>query len=49
MQLTQDQIAHFHEQGWLFLPELFTPEEVTLLRREDDALLQEARRVPAAA
>jgi hypothetical protein len=28
MHLTRDQIAHFFEQGWLFLPELFTEEEV---------------------
>lgn len=34
MHLTPDQIAQFHREGWLFLPELFTPEEVDLLRQE---------------
>ena len=34
MKLTREQIETFHEEGWLFLPELFTPEEIDLLRRE---------------
>ena len=34
MRLTPEQIEDFHRAGWLFLPELFTPEEVQLLRRE---------------
>ena len=43
MDLTAEQIAHFHDEGWLFLPELFTPEEVALLRREAEALYNENR------
>jgi ectoine hydroxylase len=43
MDLTQDQIAHFHEQGWLFLPELFNSEEVALLRREAEGIYSHQR------
>ena len=32
--LTQDQIRHFDEEGYLFLPETFTPEECAFLRTE---------------
>ena len=32
--LTEQQIAHFHKEGWLFLPETFTPEECAFLRDE---------------
>ena len=34
MKLTQQQIDDFHREGWLFLPELFSPEEVAYLARE---------------
>jgi hypothetical protein len=34
MHLTQAQIEQFQTEGWLFLPELFTPEEVAILREE---------------
>src|ERR1700752_2568496 len=34
MKLTPQQVEYFHREGWLFLPELFTPEEVALLARE---------------
>ena len=30
MKLTQQQIDDFNREGWLFLPELFSPEEVAL-------------------
>ncbi len=43
MQLTPEQIAHFHEEGWLLLPELFAPEEVALLKREAEAIYAEHR------
>jgi len=43
MHLTPDQIEKFHEQGWLFLPELFAPEEVALLKREALAIFAEHR------
>jgi ectoine hydroxylase len=34
MKLTQEQLEFFHREGWLFLPELFSQEEVDLLARE---------------
>jgi ectoine hydroxylase len=34
MKLTPQQVEHFHREGWLFLPELFTDEEVATLRHE---------------
>ncbi len=34
MKLTPQQIENFHREGWLFLPELFTEEEVAVLRHE---------------
>ena len=34
MELTQQQIDDFNREGWLFLPELFSQEEVALLARE---------------
>src|SRR4029453_8909539 len=34
MKLTQAQIDYFNREGWLFLPELFSKEEVELLARE---------------
>jgi L-proline 4-hydroxylase len=34
MKLTPQQIEHFNREGWLFLPELFTQEEVDFLARE---------------
>ena len=34
MKLTAQQIDDFNREGWLFLPELFNPEEVALLTHE---------------
>ena len=34
MKLTSEQLAQFEKEGWLFLPEAFSPEEVALMRRE---------------
>ncbi|MGY4463678.1 hypothetical protein ACVWYI_007638 [Bradyrhizobium sp. LB13.1] len=34
MKLSQEQLEFFDREGWLFLPELFSPEEVDLLARE---------------
>ncbi|MFB9269005.1 phytanoyl-CoA dioxygenase family protein [Bradyrhizobium erythrophlei] len=34
MKLTPEQIEFFHREGWLFLPELFSQEEVDFLARE---------------
>jgi len=41
MALTEDQIQAFDEEGYLFLPELFSPEEVRVLKA--DALASENR------
>ena len=41
--LTPEQVAHFEAFGFLLLPQLFTPEEVSLMRREAISLLDEAR------
>ena len=38
MKLTQAQIDHFNREGWLFLPELFSQEEVDFLAREAVAI-----------
>ena len=38
MKLTQAQIEHFNREGWLFLPELFSQEEVDFLAREAVAI-----------
>ncbi|WP_174502460.1 phytanoyl-CoA dioxygenase family protein [Acidiphilium sp. C61] len=43
MKLTQQQIEDFHREGWLFLPELFSPEEVALLKCESEAIYREHR------
>ncbi len=43
MKLTQAQIDNFHKEGWLFLPELFTPEEVSVLRSEAVEIYKEQR------
>ncbi|MDX2202897.1 MAG: phytanoyl-CoA dioxygenase family protein [Hyphomicrobiaceae bacterium] len=43
MKLTDAQIAHFHAEGWLFLPELFAPEEVAVLREESARVLASDR------
>jgi len=43
MHLTQEQIVAFNDEGWLFLPELFTREEVALLKREAEAIYGEQR------
>ena len=34
MKLTQAQIDYFNREGWLFLPELFSQEEIDFLARE---------------
>lgn len=41
--LTADQIAHFEAFGFLLLPEIFTSEEVSLLRLEATNVLDEQR------
>ena len=43
MALTQEQLRQFHEEGWLFLPETFSPEEVAALREESENIYREHR------
>ncbi|MDE2581118.1 MAG: phytanoyl-CoA dioxygenase family protein [Rhodospirillales bacterium] len=43
MRLTDTQLAQFHTEGWLFLPELFSPEEVAVLRTEAQAIFRTER------
>jgi len=43
MELTAQQIAHFHREGYLFLPELFQPEEVAVLRAEAEGIYAQQR------
>src|SRR5260370_3639901 len=43
MKLTPAQIAEFEEQGYLFLPSLFSPEEMTILNAEVPGLLAQHR------
>ena len=43
MHLTEAQVRQFREEGWLFLPETFSPEEVALLSTEAAAIYQEQR------
>ena len=38
MELSAQQIEAFHREGYLFLPELFTPEEVAVLRDEAEGI-----------
>jgi hypothetical protein len=43
MKLTQQQIDSFNREGWLFLPELFSPEEVAYLAREAEGIYDTSR------
>jgi ectoine hydroxylase len=43
IQLTAQQISDFNREGWLFLPELFTPEEIAVLKRESAAIYEQHR------
>jgi ectoine hydroxylase len=43
MDLTEQQVAQFHSEGYLFLPELFTPQEVAVLRREAEGIYTQQR------
>ncbi len=43
MKLTKDQIAEFEEQGYLFLPSLYTKEEMDLLNAEVPGILAQNR------
>jgi len=41
--LNQQQVRQFHDEGYLFLPETFTPEECALLRAEAEAIYRQQR------
>ena len=43
MELTSQQIAQFHTEGYLFLPELFGAEEIAVLREEAEAIYAQTR------
>jgi ectoine hydroxylase len=43
MQLIESQLRQFREEGWLFLPEAFSAQEVALLRDEAEAIYREQR------
>jgi ectoine hydroxylase len=43
MKLSEDQVRQFETEGWLFLPETFSPEEVAALREESEVIYREQR------
>ena len=43
MKLTQEQVAQFEEQGYLFLPSLFSAAEMEVLNAEVPGILAERR------
>ena len=43
MKLTEAQIKQYHTDGWLFLPDHFTPEEIEVLREESAHVLSSNR------
>ena len=43
MRLTSDQVQQFETEGWLFLPELFSADEVAILRDEAQDVLRSQR------
>jgi ectoine hydroxylase len=43
MKLTPEQLADFEEQGYIFLPECFSPEEVEILRSEAENIYRSDR------
>lgn len=43
MRLTDDQLKQFHEEGWIFLPECFSEEEIAVLKAEAENIYAEDR------
>ncbi|MEO1719015.1 MAG: phytanoyl-CoA dioxygenase family protein, partial [Pseudomonadota bacterium] len=43
MNLSQDQIEHFEREGYIVLPDCFSPEEVAVLRDESERIYAEGR------
>ncbi|HEY5300014.1 MAG TPA: proline hydroxylase, partial [Acetobacteraceae bacterium] len=44
MTLTEQQVRQFESEGWLFLPDAFSAEEVAVLRTEAEAIYREDRK-----
>jgi ectoine hydroxylase len=44
MQLTEQQLRQFEDEGWLFFPEVFSAEEVAVLRDEAETLYRTDRK-----
>ena len=43
MKLTQEQLRHFDEEGYLFFPNYFSPEETNILKTEIPGVFQQRR------
>src|SRR5690606_41994179 len=43
MKLTPEQLKQFEDEGWFFLPDCFSEEEVSVLRREAEQIFDQAR------
>lgn len=43
MKLTEEQVRQFEVEGWIFLPEAFSPEEVSVLKAEAENIYDEDR------
>jgi ectoine hydroxylase len=43
MKLSEAQVRQFNNEGWLFLPDLFSAEEVAVLRSEAEAIFHQPR------
>ena len=44
MKLTEQQLEQFDREGYIFLPNLFSPEEATFLKGEAEAIYQMDRK-----
>ena len=43
MKLTDAQLKQFDEEGWIFIPDCFSPEEVAVLNAEGEKIYAEER------
>ena len=43
MELTEEHVKQLKEEGWIFLPEAFSPEEVSVLKAEAESIYDEDR------
>jgi ectoine hydroxylase len=41
--LNEQQVRQFHDEGYLFLPETFSPDEVAILRSEANEIYRQQR------